>query len=69
MSNQTFEVRMTPVPKYLNKSQVADMLGVSHRTIDDWMKRRLIPFLKIGKAVRFVPADIEKHLTEKCKIG
>lgn len=45
---------------YLSKFEVATLLGVSHRTIDVWMVRRLIPYRKIGRTVRFNPAEIEQ---------
>lgn len=38
----------------------AQFLGVSPRTIRDWVYRRVIPFRKAGKNVRFDPEEIER---------
>jgi excisionase family DNA binding protein len=44
---------------YLNKSQVAALFQITSRTVESWMKRGLIPFVKIGKTVRFRARDID----------
>jgi excisionase family DNA binding protein len=46
----------------LTKEQIALHLQIGPRTVDDWMKRRIIPFLKIGKAVRFRLSDVLETL-------
>lgn len=56
-------------PRYLDKRGVAAMFGVHIRTVDSWMRRRLIGFLKIGRSVFFDPADIERHLHDHCRVG
>lgn len=33
-----------------------------------WMRRRLVPYLKIGKTVRFDPIDLRQHLVTKCRV-
>jgi len=39
--------------------------NVSDRTISDWQKRRLIPFIKIGrKCVLFKRSDLDKALAK-----
>lgn len=38
--------------KLLNRFELADLLGVSVRTVDTELKRGL-PHLKIGKSIRF----------------
>jgi excisionase family DNA binding protein len=42
----------------LNKWQLARKLGVGKRTVDAWMKKRRLPFIKIGKSVRFHWPDV-----------
>ncbi len=38
---------------YITKSQVAERFQVTPRAIEAWMSKRLIPFQKIGRTVRF----------------
>ena len=51
--------------KYISPSQLAQNLNVSKFTVYDWVYDRKIPFVKIGKLVRFNEEDIEKWLKEK----
>jgi excisionase family DNA binding protein len=44
--------------EYLTKSQIAERLKVTTRTIDAWMQKGLIPYRKIGRTVRFVWEEI-----------
>jgi len=49
--------------QYLRRPGAADYLDVSERTISDWQKRRIIPFIKIGrKCVMFKRADLDVAL-------
>ena len=40
------------------KPSVAAFYDVSERTVERWMRRRLIPFFKIGGKVRFRLSDV-----------
>jgi len=43
--------------------EVAEYLGVSPRTLDDWARRRTGPkFCRVGKHRRYRWADVEKWL-------
>jgi len=53
----------------LDKEQAAELLNIKPRTLDKWLKRRLIPYYKIGKAVRFCPRAIREHLESTCRVG
>jgi excisionase family DNA binding protein len=45
----------------LSKKEVAARLRISPRTLDQWMRAGRVPFLKIGRSVRFrFPAVLEK---------
>jgi excisionase family DNA binding protein len=39
----------------ITKRELAKILRVSSRTIDNWLKRKILPHLKIGRLVRFDP--------------
>ncbi len=46
----------------LTKDEVAERLRLSVRTIDAHMRAKRLPFLKIGKTVRFRWADVLEKL-------
>jgi hypothetical protein len=48
----------------LNKHQLALKLGISKRSVDVWMKRKRLCFVKIGKTVRFRWPDVLAKLSD-----
>ena len=44
---------------FLDAGEVAEMLGLSIATIRKWVLVGYIPYLKIGRAVRFSASDIQ----------
>ena len=51
--------------QYLTENEVAKALGVCVRTLQGWrLQRRVLPFTKIGRTVRYPAAAVEKHLAE-----
>jgi excisionase family DNA binding protein len=46
----------------LTKRDIARELQLGRRTIDVWMRRGKIPYLKIGKTVRFRMRDVLEKL-------
>lgn len=49
----------------LAKPDVAAWLGVSVKTIDTWVRMREIPFVRVGRLVRFERAVIEDWITTR----
>jgi excisionase family DNA binding protein len=47
----------------LNKRELAIQLGISKRTVDAWMRQKRLPFLKVGKTVRFRWPDVLEKLS------
>ena len=49
------------------RAQAAEYLGVSKRILDHWAwnKSQDIPYLKIGKLVRYLKEDLDKWLESK----
>ena len=48
---------------HLNENEVAARLGVPVRTLQQWrFQKRVLPFVKLGKLVRYRLCDIEKHI-------
>jgi excisionase family DNA binding protein len=51
--------------KYLTKTELAELLGLTKRGVEELMRARKIPFLALGhRTVRFVLAEVEKALTK-----
>lgn len=52
---------MDRAKRFLNKSEVAEALGLTKRGVEEMMRRRKIPFLKLGhRTVRFDWEAVEK---------
>jgi len=49
------------------KRDLAQFLRVGSRCVDNWMARGLLPYLKIGRSVRFRPSEIQSFL-ENCRV-
>jgi excisionase family DNA binding protein len=50
----------------LDVGQVAEMLKISVATVRRWVLQGYIPYMKIGKAIRFSNSDIENWVSSKC---
>lgn len=46
----------------LNYHDLAQFLGISPATLRIWVMRKMIPYYKIGKLVRFSPEKIQEWL-------
>jgi excisionase family DNA binding protein len=53
----------------LTKLQVAKFLQVNTNKVGNLMKRRILPYYKLGRAVRFKLSDVQKRLDETCRIA
>lgn len=42
----------------LTVKEIAQVLTVSPATVNKWMKHSKLPYLKLGKAVRFLEKDV-----------
>ena len=57
-------------PDYETKSQVAKRLNVSKRTIDNLMKQRRLPFIKLTpRIVRFPKAEVDAFLARNFRVS
>ncbi len=62
--------QITVPPDYETKSQVARRLNVSRRTIDNLMRQRRLPFIKLtSKIVRFPKAEVDAYLAQHFRIN
>ena len=51
-----------PLEPFIGKPEVARRLRKDVRTIDNWMKRGLIPYYKVARSVSFRWSEIEASL-------
>jgi|WetSurMetagenome_2_1015567.scaffolds.fasta_scaffold784110_1 excisionase family DNA binding protein len=56
-----------PPPKtYLSEVEVSALLGVPQRTEQTWrLQRRVLPFVRVGRLIRYRLADIEAYLASR----
>ncbi|MBP9853518.1 MAG: helix-turn-helix domain-containing protein [Candidatus Omnitrophica bacterium] len=51
--------------RFLNVEELAEFLGIAEGTVYVWVCHRKIPFLKVGRLVKFDLRKIEKWLEQK----
>lgn len=57
------------LPDLLTPEKVAEITGLSLDTLAQWRsQKRGIPYLKIGRAVRYDPSDVQSYL-EGCRVS
>jgi excisionase family DNA binding protein len=57
-----------PVPfefRLMSKRELAGYFGITERTVEVWMRRRYIPYIKIGQTVRFRVATVLRYVDDK----
>ena len=50
------------LPEYLRAHQIADLLGVTERTIRRWMANGTLPSVKLGGARLVAVAELDRKL-------
>lgn len=53
---------------YIDKVEVARRLKKTPRTIDNYMKRGIVPYYKIRNSVYFKWSEVERHIAEHFKV-
>jgi excisionase family DNA binding protein len=57
------------LPDLLSPEEVAEITGLARDTLAQWRsQKRGIPYLKIGRAVRYDPAEVQAYL-EGCRVS
>jgi excisionase family DNA binding protein len=64
MTDAETHKRFKGLKELLNVKEGAKVLNVSEHTLRQWIHQRRIPFVKLGKAVRFDPEDLWKFIEE-----
>jgi excisionase family DNA binding protein len=50
-------------PDFLRPEELAKKLNITVRTVRSWQKARVIPYIKVGRSVRFDPARVVEALS------
>ena len=50
------------LPELMTMDQLAERLGVTHRHVRRLVDERRVPFLRVGRFIRFDPTDIANWL-------
>lgn len=58
------ETNSASTPPLLDVAGLADRLGVTERFVRRLVAERRVPFVKLGKFIRFDPRDIESWLED-----
>jgi excisionase family DNA binding protein len=58
------QVTTTRPAQLVNVSEAAQFLAVSPSTLYGWVWQRRISFIKVGRAVRFDMADLERFVSQ-----
>jgi hypothetical protein len=56
-----------PGDEFLSKIEIAKRLKKEPRTIDNWMKRGILPYYKFGRTVAFKWNDVLTHFDKNCR--
>jgi hypothetical protein len=58
------------VEPYIDKAEVARRIGKSVRSIDSYMRARIIPFVRLNKhVVLFKWSDIQSHFEQNFRVA
>jgi excisionase family DNA binding protein len=55
-------------PICVTKPEVARLLKVSLRTVTRLMRNGALPYLRLGRAVRFRLEEVQRYLNEHCLV-
>jgi len=54
---------------FIKKAEVARRLQKTVRTVDNLMKRGILPYYKIGRSVTFKWSEIASQLAQTCRVS
>jgi excisionase family DNA binding protein len=57
------------LPNLLDIDQLAEHLGTSRRHVRRLIAERRIPYVKVGRLIRFDPADVSKWVDDRRVAG
>lgn len=58
-----------PTDVMLNKTELAKLLKVTLRTVENWQRLRALPYIKVGKIVLFHWPDVVEFLKANFRVS
>jgi excisionase family DNA binding protein len=52
----------------LTRQELAEHLKISLRTVEEWQRRGVLPYIKVGKIVLFHWPDVVEHLRKNFRV-
>jgi excisionase family DNA binding protein len=53
---------------YITKAEVAKRVKKTLRTVENWQRDGILPFIKVGRSVLFKWSDVEQHLQSHYRV-
>jgi Helix-turn-helix domain len=63
----TVQVALTG-PLYLTIDQLAKAIPASRRTLDNWKKAGILPYIQIGRVIRYDLGEVRAALEQRYKV-
>jgi excisionase family DNA binding protein len=60
--------RLTPSQGWVGKKEAAAHLKISLRSLGNWMKKGLIPYIRIGRGVRLKLSEIDEAMNRRVRV-
>ena len=54
--------------KYLSCNEVAELYGVKVLTVWDWIRKKKLPAIRLGRDYRIRPEDVERFEQERMTV-
>jgi len=58
----------TAIEQWVTKRDVAEHFKISVRTVENWMKKGLLPYIRLGKGVRFKLSEADETINRSIKV-
>ena len=53
---------------FIDRNEVARRTQMRPRTIEQWMRRGMLPYYRVGRSIRFKWSEVESHLKATCRV-
>jgi excisionase family DNA binding protein len=57
--------QITKEKQLLDTAEASQLLGISRNTLYEWIVQRKIPYIKVGRLVKFRKEDLQKWLEKR----